>query len=160
MEYGHVSQSREAMDRNAETKGLFRVLLDNWIVKLHPRANYSPIPAGCFGGKKVNWVQFEKAMKGYILHRKLFPDEPRHHLDKAILPGHPYGFGNQFPDYGFDERFLKHVIYFEALSRDQLTNISIEDFHLYSVNLHPWAKADLYYLNRRQPIYIPAWGKK
>ena len=79
--------------------------------------------AGCFGGKKVDWINMEKALKGFIIHRKLFTDEPRHPKDKATYD-HPYGIGNVFPNYGIDERFLKHVLYFAAADRGQLTLIS------------------------------------
>ena len=59
--------------------------------------DYSPILAGCFGGKKVDWIDMEKAMKGFILHRTLFPDEARHKED-TVLQRHPYGYGNRFPN--------------------------------------------------------------
>ena len=77
------------------------------------------------GAKNIHWISVEKAMKGFILHKRLFKNESRHHLDIS-LPDHPYGFGNEFPNYGFDERFLKHVIYFAAAKRDQLTLITTD----------------------------------
>lgn len=33
------------------------------------------------------------------------------------------GWGNHWNMYGFDERFLKHVLYFEALAKDQMVTI-------------------------------------
>lgn len=112
--------------------------------KVPPIKDYSPILAGCFGTKNVHWVDMEKAMKGFILHRMLFPDEIRHSIDLSYRD-HPYGFGNRFPDYGFDERFLKHVIYFEAVSREQLTLLSIDKKELRGtkLKLHPWIQLDL-----------------
>lgn len=85
-------------------------------------AIYSPIIANCFGAKRGHGIDFEKAMKGFILHRELFLDEDRHPQDTS-LSGHPYGFGNHFPVYGFDERFLKHVIYFHLAKKAQLSTL-------------------------------------
>lgn len=109
---------------------------------------YNPIYAGHFGAKKVRWITMEKALKGFILHRTLFPSEARHPIDTA-REGHPYGFGNRFPDYGFDERFLKQVIYFEAVKRSELTLISKDTKELIKahVPLHPIIKADLEFSN-------------
>jgi hypothetical protein len=83
---------------------------------------YSPIIANCFGAKKGHGIDFEKAMKGFLLHRELYLDEPRHPLDHAVS-GHPYGFGNHFPIYGLDERFLKHVVYFYLADRGLLSTL-------------------------------------
>lgn len=134
-----------------DTYGFFRLytprrtskkLTQNYIRTWEARCN--PIWAGHFGAKKVDWLTMEKAMKGFILHRKLFLDEARH-KDDIPEPYHPYGFGNQFPAYGFDERFLKHVLYFEAADRDQLTLISVDTQEEIQEQapLHPWVKADL-----------------
>ena len=135
---------------SSETTGFFR-LRDTILPRY--TSSYSPIAAGCFGGKKIQWLEMEKAMKGFILHRLLYPNEPRHELDKPFELVHPYGFGNRFPDYGFDERFLKHVIYFEALARDQLTIIAAEDLYARNDDLHPWVKADYSYV--RHKIVFP-----
>jgi hypothetical protein len=72
---------------------------------------YSPIQAGNFGGKYLEPIDIEKAMKGYILYHELFPDEQ----------------GEKFPIYGFDERFLKQVIYFYAAGKGQLTSLVLKD---------------------------------
>lgn len=103
---------------DASTDGWFR------FTNLDPSGNlrdalYSPIMVAHFGCKNIKAMKInvEKAMKGFILHRGLYLEEERHPRDIAY-PQHPYGFGNEFPSYGFDERFLKHVIYFEAAYRE------------------------------------------
>lgn len=103
---------------------------------------YSPIVASSFGAKDVHWIKMKKAMQGYILHRTLFPHEPRHPRDVAVYR-HPYGFGNEFPSYGFDERFLKHVIYFEAVERKELATISTDRS---KADSHSWIKLDMKYI--------------
>lgn len=134
-----------------DSKGFFRLRdLGLPMVKMIRRIKrYSPIAACCFGAKNVHWVNMEKAMKGFILHRTLFPNESRNPLDISV-PRHPYGYGNEFPSYGFDERFLTHVIYFEAADRDELTLIPTD--HLLNNkgrNLphNNWIKLDLRYTN-------------
>ncbi len=106
-----------------ESKGFYR--LKNFEYMAHHWSKnkfYSPISGGAFGGKHVNWISMQKGMIGFILHRMIYRGEKRHLSDKAF-PGHPYGYGNEFPSYGFDERFLKHVLYFAATRRNQLTLI-------------------------------------
>lgn len=81
---------------------------------------YSPLVANTFAFKRSNDdFQMEKAMKGFILHRQLDPEEVRYCKDSAV-PNHPYGFGNLFPNYGFDERFLGHVVYYYTADRGKL----------------------------------------
>ena len=128
----------------SETRGFFRVLAARkWE---GDRPNYSPIMAGRFGGKNIDWVHMEKAMKGFILHKTFHPDESRHPTDLAT-PETPYGWGNRFPDYGFDERFLKHVIYFEAVKRNQLTILPPnEDKKVDWSSIHPWIRADFEFI--------------
>lgn len=124
---GNFSRSEQinAWIKASKTKGFFRLrdlhfASRRWI----PRFGwYSPISASSFGAKHVDWIDIEKAMKGYILHRLIFPAEQRH-IDDCALVNHPYGFGHEFPNYGFDESFLKHVLYFAAADRRELTLIS------------------------------------
>jgi hypothetical protein len=120
---GNFSQAEHihAWINSSETKGFFRLrdlhfAARRWIPKF---GWYSPISASSFGAKRVDWINMEKAMKGYILHRLLFPAEKRHPQDCALV-NHPYGFGHEFPNYGFDESFLKHVLYFAAADRNEL----------------------------------------
>ncbi len=126
-DYRHAPRIVSWFD-SSNTRGFFRLRdvrhLSSIILPRTKR--YSPIAAGGFGGKNVRWIDMEKAMKGFILHRMMHLDEPRHQEDLAF-PDHPYGFGNRFPDYGFDERFLKHVLYFAAVGRDELTLISTDE---------------------------------
>ncbi len=107
---------------SVKTKGFFRLknLAAQWLE--YRNLPYSPISAGAFGGKLVHWINMKKAMIGFIMHRTFYPNERRHRIDGA-LEGFPYGYGNEFPNYGFDERFLKHVLYFEAAKRKELTLI-------------------------------------
>lgn len=135
--------------KSKKTRGFFRLRDMNYVASVAIPRNkwYSPISASCFGAKKVDWINMEKAMKGYILHRILFPDELRHRKD-IVFDGHPYGFGNEFPSYGFDERFLKHVLYFEAAHRDELTLILTGK----KLNKFPpanWVRLDLDYTKNK-----------
>lgn len=105
------------------TKGWFR-FLDFKYREPSYTALYSPITASCFGGKNIHHINMEKAMKGFILYRKLYLEEARHPRDLSFAR-HPYGQGNSFPIYGFDERFLKHVIYYEAAVKGELIAMSL-----------------------------------
>ncbi len=122
-----------------KTKGFFRVRDLNYYVTAwrsrnkHYSRYYSPISAASFGGKNFHWLNIEKAMKGFILHRILFPHEKRHSYDFSSKK-HPYGFGNDYMGYGFDERFLKRVIYFAAADRNELTLLPLWKL---PNNLHP-----------------------
>jgi hypothetical protein len=142
-----------------DTEGFFRVrdlgLLSRRVIT-HKR--YSPIVASAFGAKKVNWINMKKAMQGYILHRVLFANERRHPKDMPFV-GHPFGFGNRFPDYGFDERFLKHVLYFEAIKRGQLTLISTDRMRDRVRNLprQNWVRLDIEYVRSTSPYKVAVW---
>jgi hypothetical protein len=92
------------------------------IIENEQDALYSPIQAGLFGAKCQSALDIESIMKGFILYKELNKDEPRHNRDKSY-PMHPFGYANQMPSYGFDERFLKHVIYHLAASQGMLTTI-------------------------------------
>lgn len=133
-----------------KTSGFFRLRYE----KVFTDTIYSAITANGFGGKRVSWFNTGKAMKGFIIHRQLFPNEDRHVMDKSLPPTHPQGFGNRFPDYGFDERFLMHVLYFEAVARNQLTTIAPSDIWAKKETIHPWAQADYLFLGK-QNIYFP-----
>lgn len=89
--------------------------------------NYHPIVGCGFGWKRdeKTQIQMEKAIKGFIIHREQYLDEPRYYKD-MVYPGHPYGFGNFFPNYGIDERFLARVIYYLAADVGQLATIPHE----------------------------------
>lgn len=113
--------------------------------------NYSPILAGRFGAKKWLVFDIEKAMKGYILHRMLFCDETRHPRDVA-QGSHIWGFGNQFPDYGFDERFLKHVLYYYAANQRQLTLILMKSAQ--KDDLKDMIKGPCNYLAQKDFLYV------
>lgn len=131
-------------------RGFFRIRdFGRWATQrvVHLK-QYSPILASAFGAKRVRWLDMQKAMKGYILHRTLFCDEGRHPTDIALRT-HPYGFGNEFPSYGFDERFLKHVIYFEAVDRGQLKTIPSDRIVYDDPSNHFWIKLDLEYLKSK-----------
>jgi hypothetical protein len=112
---------------DSETSGWYRFSSYKFQEDLNS-ALYSPIIANNFGVKRLKGIDIEKAMKGFILHRELLIDEPRHPRD---IPNeeHPYGFGNQFPVYGLDERFLKHVIYFHAAGQGKLTTLVLKSDH-------------------------------
>lgn len=85
--------------------------------------HYHPIIGCNFGWKRTSeTLDMEKAMKGFILHRQLFPEEPRYYKDVAFEK-HPYGFGNKFPNYGIDERFLARVIYYYAADKGELYSV-------------------------------------
>lgn len=113
------------------TKGLFR---DHnpapYAIELESKdcIAYSPLVARVFGGKEIfKYINMEKAMKGFIAQRITFPDAPRYERD-APEKNHPYGFGNEFPSYGFDERFLKHVVYFLMTEQSLLKTLPRENF--------------------------------
>lgn len=147
---GDFSHTKRVLSwaNSPSTQGFFRLRDLGFLAKVQIPVykRYSPIVASSFGGKKVNWINMEKAMKGFILHRRLFPDEPRHYKDIPFR-GHPYGFGNEFPTYGFDERFLKHVLYFAAADKNQLTLIPTDHLEYGGRNLPPnhWVRLDLKY---------------
>jgi len=131
------------------TKGFFRIRDLNYLSKkgIEKARRYSPLVASSFGAKRVQWINMEKAMKGYILHRILYPDEKRHRNDISYID-HPYGFGNEFPSYGFDERFLKHVLYFEAVHRGELALIETDELEAQGKNLSAdnWVRLDIEYV--------------
>jgi hypothetical protein len=119
------------------TRGFFRLRDLDYFVRLWSGEKklysqiYSPISAAAIGSKNVNWINIEKAMKGYILHRMLYPHEKRHFYDYSSKK-YPFGYGNDFMGYGFDERFLKRVLYFAAADRQELTLLPYGDipYHL------------------------------
>lgn len=114
-------------------------------------AIYSPIVANAFGAKKGHGIDFEKAMKGFLLHRELYPEEPRHPRDIAYTD-HPYGFGNHFPVYGLDERFLKHVVYYYLADRALLTTLVTSKKK--QKLLYEIAKGDKSYLMAKDYFYV------
>jgi hypothetical protein len=122
-DYENERYIRKANDWLSEkqSKGFYRLYNQKGKEDLNT-VNYSPILAGRFGAKNWRFFDIEKAMKGYILHRTLYLDEPRHPRDVPIGT-HIYGWGNQFPSYGFDERFLKHVLFYYAADSGQLTTV-------------------------------------
>lgn len=138
------------------TAGFFRLrdmrLLSSQTFKIQkpsPHA-YSTILAGCFGGKKVDWINMAKAMKGFILHRQLLAERPLSAEEPPEIK-HPFGFGAPFPVYGFDETFLKHVLYFAAADRDQLTLISTDSraLHGKKAAFYRWFALDLAYTKNK-----------
>lgn len=136
--------------RDKSTHGFYRIHAAKYKENLEG-AVYSPIVANCFGSKTFLRIDFEKAMKGFLLHRELYPDETRHPRDTA-LNGHPYGFGNHFPVYGLDERFLKHVLYFYLADRALLTTLSTSRSK--TSTLKDLAKGDKSYLMAKDYYYV------
>ncbi len=120
--------------KDSSSKGWLRLMTLNYRENLE-EALYSPLVASSLWFKNVQNLNFnmEKAMKGFILHRQLFPDEERHPRDVSY-DTHPYGFGNEFPTYGFDERFLKHVVYYEMAKRGELTAFLVNKFEEVNAN--------------------------
>jgi hypothetical protein len=155
-----VSQSVEAKinqwfhDHN--TSGFYR--LGSYKLKeSFKEALYSPIQAGRFGAKNLTGIDIEKAIKGFILHRELYPFEKRHPRDIAY-PEHPQGWGNMMPSYGFDERFLKHVIYYKAVDGCQLTTLCMKKAKIkVYLNL---LKNDPRYLRVKDYLYVVGRNKK
>lgn len=141
--------------RDKHTYGFYRIHATSYKEDLQS-AIYSPIVANAFGAKKGHGIEFEKAMKGFLLHRELYPDEPRHPRDIASSD-HPYGFGNHFPVYGLDERFLKHVVYYYLADRSLLTTLVTSKKKQDA--LYDMAKGDKSYLMAKDYFYVLSRNK-
>ncbi len=135
-----------------DTKGFYRKTLFHNRVHLYEgkgQYEYSPIYAGSCGGKLIHsMVQMEKAMKGYILYRERNPNAFIH--PSIIVDDiHPQGFGNKFPAYGFDESFLRHVIYYSMAHKGLLTTLPNSVFLplSYPVSKNNPVLSDYFYVN-------------
>ncbi len=148
--YRFVANNQQALTRahHIPRKGFWLDLMNPWGVMGGRVNNYLPIMASkvmvrpaSLGLREVDFL-----MSAYVVLRqhRLADGYPCTQVadDEPITPhnspydGMPYGFGNHWNGYCFDERFLAHVVFHHAVQMGELCTFCLDRFRVDDLQAH------------------------